>query len=241
MIRSVTDGDTVRVDYAGGSNVPVRLIGINSPETGECFAAEASGALRNLIGDQQVWMVTDVNEVDQFNRLLRYLYRGDGLFVNEWMVRNGYALAREYPPDTAQASILAAAQVEAEQNGSGLWAADACGAPSTSALAITNVEYNAPGNDNENLNAEWVEIENSGAGSTAMDGWVLKDESASHRYDLPAAFTLGAGLSVRVFTGCGVDTSTQLHWCSPGAVWNNDGDTAFLLDPAGNIHSQLSY
>jgi hypothetical protein len=25
------------------------------------------------------------------------------------------------------------------------------------------------------------------------------------------------------------------------AVWNNNGDTAFLLDPAGNFHTTRSY
>ncbi|MGA7228670.1 MAG: hypothetical protein WBZ45_10735, partial [Acidimicrobiia bacterium] len=35
-VVSVTDGDTIRVDYEGGNNVAVRLIGINSPELGEC-------------------------------------------------------------------------------------------------------------------------------------------------------------------------------------------------------------
>ncbi len=32
-----------------------------------------------------------------------------------------------------------------------------------------------------------------------------------------------------------LDTATELYWCSNGAVWNNDGGTAFLLDASGNI------
>ena len=49
---------------------------------------------------------------------------------------------------------------------------------------------------------------------------------------LPAA-------AVRIHTGCGPDTATDLHWCVSGsAVWNNDGDTVFLTDPRGNIVDQ---
>jgi len=46
---------------------------------------------------------------------------------------------------------------------------------------------------------------------------------------------------IRVYTGCGTNTDTSLYWCSQGAVWNNSGDTAFLLDPSGNIHDRYGY
>ena len=45
-----------------------------------------------------------------------------------------------------------------------------------------------------------------------------------------------------VHTGCGADTGTDLFWCNEGsAVWNNDGDTAFLLDPRGNVVDTRTY
>jgi hypothetical protein len=32
------------------------------------------------------------------------------------------------------------------------------------------------------------------------------------------------------------------YWCVSGsAIWNNGGDTAFLLDPVGNVVAQLGY
>lgn len=74
-----------------------------------------------------------------------------------------------------------------------------------------------------------------------MTGWVLKDESASHRYSFPSGFNLVLGAAVRVHTGCGTDTAASLYWCQNGAVWNNDGDTAFLLDLNGNITDTYSY
>jgi hypothetical protein len=45
-----------------------------------------------------------------------------------------------------------------------------------------------------------------------------------------------------VFTGCGLDSADQLYWCNTdSAIWNNRGDTAFLLDPAGNIVHSYAY
>jgi hypothetical protein len=50
------------------------------------------------------------------------------------------------------------------------------------------VEADAPGNDNDNLNGEWVETANQGPSETELAGWVLKYESASHRYHFPSLF-----------------------------------------------------
>jgi micrococcal nuclease len=237
---SVTDGDTIDVRFPDGTIDTVRLIGINSPETGECFAAEATDALEALL-TEDILMTSDVSDRDQYERLLRYLWVTDGVFVNEELVLGGFALALEYPPDTAHADRLAAAQAQAETAQIGLWAPDVCGPPTSGALMIFHVEFDAAGNDNENLNGEWVDIRNTGTVAQDMTGWVLKDESASHRYAFPTSISLGAAQSLRVHTGCGDDTATSLYWCSGGAVWNNDGDTAFLLDNRGNIASHFSY
>ena len=240
-LASTTDGDTIDVHIVGDGLDTVRLIGINSPERGECFASEATQALDRVLAAQTFQMTSDVSDRDQFDRLLRYLWLSDGTFVNEDLVRGGFALAREFPPDTAHADRLAAAQAEAQEAERGLWAPGACGPASAASIEIVHVEYDAPGNDNENLNGEWVVIANFGDSAQLLTGWVLKDESASHRYHFPGGFSLNLGVEVRVHTGCGTDTPTTLYWCSGGAVWNNDGDTAFLLDDHGNITDHYAY
>ncbi|MBK6970300.1 MAG: lamin tail domain-containing protein [Candidatus Microthrix sp.] len=83
---------------------------------------------------------------------------------------------------------------------------------------------------------------NTGHSTIDLTGWGLKDESASHRYGFPDRFELPAGAAVRVASGCGTDRADHLHWCmSNSAVWNNSGDTAFLLDPNGNIFDTYRY
>ena len=119
-VVSVTDGETIRVLMPDGTNEPVRLIGIDAPEDGSLLDQQATEYLAELVLGEDVRMVVDVSNRDQFDRLLRYLFVGD-LFVNEEMVRVGLAIAKRYEPDTALASVLEAAQAGAEQAARGLF------------------------------------------------------------------------------------------------------------------------
>jgi micrococcal nuclease len=240
-VTGITDGDTIAVRLPSGARDVVRLIGINTPESGECFSDEAALILSSLIPvGSTIGATTDVSDRDQFDRLLRYLWVG-GMSVNEELVRRGAALARPYPPDTSLSSRFATAQEEAQAAGLGLWQADACGPQTGAAIEVMSVLADPPGSDTDDLNGEYVTIRNGGPTGTDLSGWVLKDESASHRYQFPAGFVLAAGAALDVHTGCGTDTATTLYWCSGGAVWNNDGDTAFVTDQIGNIVDSWSY
>ncbi len=113
---------------------------------------------------------------------------GDVL-VNEQLVLGGFAIARRYEPDTMLAERLEAAQALAQEAGVGLWAPDACGTPVAGAgVRIVDIVYDAPGDDSQNLIGEWVVIANDGSDPLDMSGWVLKDESSSHRYSFPDGF-----------------------------------------------------
>ena len=242
-VVSVTDGDTLRVRLEPGGVVEtLRLIGIDAPEVGECFGAEATEALERLVGGGAVGLTTDVSDRDRFGRLLRHVWIADGRSTGEELVRSGHAISRAFPPDTAMSDRLTAAQEEAEAADRGLWSPDACGAATGSAVEIAHIEYDAPGDDSLNLNEEWIDIRNHGDTAAHLTGWVVKDESASHRFGFPAGFVLDTGASVRIRTGCGEDTDLELYWCNESsAVWNNSGDTGFLLDPNGNIVDTLGF
>jgi micrococcal nuclease len=126
----VVDGDTIVVRLGDGREEHVRYIGIDTPESVkpgtpvECFAKEASDANARLVEGRRVRLVRDVSERDRFGRILAYVYRdSDDLFVNEALVRGGYALAKEYRPDTRFATRLAAVMDEARSAAKGLWKA----------------------------------------------------------------------------------------------------------------------
>ena len=241
-VASITDGDTLDVRGDDGSVFEVRTIGTNTPETGECFADESERVLAALAPPgSRIGMTSDVSDIDQFDRLLRYLWVG-AMSINEETVRRGAALSRSYPPDTAMTERFDDAQAAAKKAGLGLWSSTACGPRAEATLGIVELMFDAPGNDNDNLNGEWIAIRNEGETSVDLTGWGIKDESASHRYEFPVSFTLLPGETVTVRTGCGADFDTDLYWCNQGsAVWNNGGDTAFLLDPSGNTHVAYAY
>ena len=122
-VVKVSDGDTIRILW-DGQDYPVRYIGVDTPEVYfglQCYGREASQANKDLVKDQTVRLVRDVRQYDDFDRLLRYIYLLDGTFVNAELVEGGYARAREYPPDTAQAGLFASLELQARVERRGMW------------------------------------------------------------------------------------------------------------------------
>lgn len=108
--------------------------------------------------------------------------------------------------------------------------------PLPSDLYIFEVEHSPPGPDLDN---EYVLIENQGAGGQDMTGWTLRDDQG-HAYFFPADFVLSGGASVRVWTGSGTDTTTDLYWGLADPVWGSQ-DTAYLYDDIGETIDWLSW
>jgi len=106
-------------------------------------------------------------------------------------------------------------------------------------IAPTCSQFNAPGNDHDNLNEEYVCFENQGVEPANMADAHVRDE-ADCTYDFPP-FTLAAGGRVKLHTGWGTDTATDLYWGRSSAVWNNGGDTVYLYDADWNLVDEYSY
>jgi opacity protein-like surface antigen len=112
----------------------------------------------------------------------------------------------------------------------------------SAAVKITKIYFNSPGADsgaNKSLNAEYVQIKNTGTRRAYLAGWTLRDVSR-HVYRFPT-FKLSPGKSVRVHTGKGTNTATNLYWRLDNYVWNNTGDTAILRRKNGTLASKCSY
>lgn len=122
VVASVTDGDTLRLT----SGRRVRLLQIDSPESGECYAREARAALLTLapVGSS-VTLEADprLDAVDRYGRLLRYVRRGR-VDVNLELVRRGAAAPYFYRGEQGRyASRLLAAARSAKSARRGLWGA----------------------------------------------------------------------------------------------------------------------
>jgi micrococcal nuclease len=126
-VTRVVDGDTVHVDLAGIDET-VRYIGVDTPESRrpgtpvQCFAKVASARNAALVDGEEVRLRFDVERRDRYGRLLAYVYRSDdGLFVNERLVRDGYARSLTVPPNVRHADRFARLQREARKARRGLW------------------------------------------------------------------------------------------------------------------------
>ncbi len=112
-VTRVIDGDTIDVDINGVS-YRVRYIGMNTPERDEACYQQATDANAALVSGKAVTLVKDTSETDPYGRLLRYVYAGN-TFVNEALVREGWAENAEYPPDTEYAATFRQLEAEAQQ------------------------------------------------------------------------------------------------------------------------------
>ncbi|MCY3944717.1 MAG: thermonuclease family protein [Anaerolineaceae bacterium] len=116
-VLRVIDGDTIEVSL-NRRNRRVRYIGINTPERDEPCSNAATAANRRLVGGRDVTLVRGAEETDRYGRLLRYIY-ADGVFVNEALVRDGFAENFVWEPNTRFADHFRALEAEARAAGRG--------------------------------------------------------------------------------------------------------------------------
>ena len=110
-------------------------------------------------------------------------------------------------------------------------------------VRISGGNFDAPGNDNYavNLNGEFVRIKNYCSTAKSIGGWKIHDEGRKHTYTFASGFSIKAGVTVTLFTGRGTNSATKRYWGRTyGAVWNNDGDTAYLRNASGSLQSSWS-
>lgn len=121
QVVGVTDGDTFTVNV-GGVEDTIRMYHIDTPETTnfggglQCGGNEATDFLRYVLGfapEGTVYLEYDATQRDRFDRRLAYVWYqlGDDVyFVNEVMVRTGWAESETYEPDTKYKDVLDAAE-----------------------------------------------------------------------------------------------------------------------------------
>jgi hypothetical protein len=101
--------------------------------------------------------------------------------------------------------------------------------PDRPKVEISAVQYDSPGRDDRSrrsLNKEWVELTNTSRRTVNLDGWTLKNEDGdTYTFD---HYRLEGRATVRVHTGRGHDTDTDLYMDRRNEVWDNHSDTATL-------------
>lgn len=211
----------------------------------------ASEWMRQRVADAEVRIETDP-EADRrgsYGRLLVYAYV-DGENVNEELLSQGYA--RMYDSEFAKRDRFAELEASAQSQDAGLWAytdgaggaggasTDDGGAVGDSGLAVATVHEDADGPDGDNLNDEYVVLENRGNRTIDLSGYTIRD-AANHALTIPDGVTLRPGEQLTVFTGTGTDTDDSIYWGASSPVWNNDGDVVYVETANGTTVVEYEY
>jgi len=267
-VTDVVDGDTVEIEYANGTEDTVRLVGVDTPEVrGTTDPTEFEGVsdtdagrdcLRSA-GDDAARFATDAllgeavgiavdpetDRRDRYDRLLAYVVADDQLF-NYRLVASGHARVYDQSPFSRKIRFLDAER-RARQNRRGLWRCvdpdsvtpNPTATASDTAFEIVEINADAAGNDNENLNDEYIVFTNRGDGPLNLSGWTVSD-AAGHSYTFENG-TLDAGEQIALHTGNGTDTQRHRYWGATTAIWGNDGDTVVVRNADGAVVIERSY
>jgi micrococcal nuclease len=140
----IVDGDTIRVRFADETVAPIRLIGIDAPESRDNRktrrdAKKQNRSVKNIMRDGRaatfyinsilekgstVLLEYDVRKRDRYNRILAYVYlllNEEWVMLNEIMLRAGYATVMTIRPCIRYVDIFMAAERYARYYKKGLW------------------------------------------------------------------------------------------------------------------------
>jgi endonuclease YncB( thermonuclease family) len=89
LVTRVIDGDTIEL----GNGSDVRIVGIDTPEVGQCGYDAATNNMARLVLNKQVRLTVSDEDTDRYGRLLRYVNVGP-LDAGLQQIEQGFAIAR---------------------------------------------------------------------------------------------------------------------------------------------------
>ena len=117
VVKKVYSGEIIRLSRGDR----VRYIGIDAPGDGSFFFEECRQANKKLVDKKKITIEYDVRRQDEKKEGLGYVYTGD-IFVNTWLLKNGFGIAYIVPPNQKYADLFIALQKEARKYRRGIWA-----------------------------------------------------------------------------------------------------------------------
>ena len=229
-VVKVYDGDTVTLE--SGDRVRVRWV--NSPERkpAQRYAEEARRHAERLLLHRKVRLQVDPENVrDSYGRIIAGVSVGQ-TDLSLSLVEQGLAHVFIIPPEPTDVSKLLKAQESARIKRRGIWSTPGF----QGKLHITSFHPNAAGDDNQNVNGEYLRICNISAETVDLGEYKFRN-ARGKVYPLPTV-PIPAGHTIKVHSGKGIhqtDPDWQLtaHMGSAGPIWSNEGDRATLLGPDG--------
>ncbi|MEK6859397.1 MAG: thermonuclease family protein [Nanoarchaeota archaeon] len=168
FVIRVVDGDTIHVNI-NGEDETIRLLGVNTPEKKKPYYQEAKDFLINEIENKSIELLRDKENIDKYERKLRYVFYNERLIDVE-ILEKGLATSFMLL-DLKYKDKLINAEKFAQQNEIGLWekSSDEC------AGCIKLDELNA--------SEEFFIIKNICDFDCDLDKWEVKDD-ANHFFFL---------------------------------------------------------
>jgi hypothetical protein len=99
------------------------------------------------------------------------------------------------------------------------------------------VQADPPGDDERNLNGEYVLVSNDRTTPLDLSGWRLCN-AVAHCYVFPDSARIGPRGDLRVHTGSGTNTLQALYMGRDRPLWANWADVATLTDRAGAVQAR---
>lgn len=126
-VAVVMDGDSLRLE---GGRSDVRLVGLQAPKEPKGrkgfkkwpLADDAKAALEELVKGHKITLRLAANPKDRNGRILAYAVRDDGLWIQEEMLRRGYARVYTFADNRQFAAEMFAAERAARAKHAGIWA-----------------------------------------------------------------------------------------------------------------------
>jgi endonuclease YncB( thermonuclease family) len=266
-VTFVDDGDTINVDLAGGGHSAprIRIAGIQAMEQtayssdparrrGDCNALQATERLNQLVraAHGRVRLTAQNPGTRSLGRPVRSAalrIGGRWVDVGTTQLREGHALYVALRAEWAWNTRYREDAQRAAIAGENLWNPSQCGAgPSPDARLRVTVNWDADGDDERNVDGEWVRVRNLDASTPVpIAGWSLRDSALRH-FTFPAGAVVPAGGAITLFVGSGASGGDVFHWGQRAAVFENAthderamGDGGYLFDPLGNLRAWSQY
>lgn len=131
LVTRVSDGDTITVN----ESQEIRMLGIDTPELAhpelhireECYGKAAKARMEQLVLNKYVFLLKDNKDTDKYKRSLRFVFLADEksgtkkLFINGYMIGEGFARAYIFEKDEKYKDLIIALQQKAIDEKRGLW------------------------------------------------------------------------------------------------------------------------
>lgn len=269
VVDVVADGDTFRFIEDGTSEyVTVRLLGVNTPEIrgfnnvhrdkDMCGGAEATEVLKSVLQPgSKVQLRSLSKESENRGRIQRFAFAWNPLTeqydidVQAIIAQSGLAMWFTIKTEASLSYQYRVMIAQTQIEKIGIWNPEYCGPleqPDANVSVIVN--WDAAGNDNTNINGEFIIVRNTGDRDVDLTGWLLRDSSLTAWFYFPGGSVLAPNDFRVVHAGVGVNGTPNprdLYMNSETALFPNIapglflGDGAYLLDRNTAMRSYYEY